>query len=108
MKHNSDEVRSFMIEFESLQIKVGVDNVKRNAAEFEFLQCCSRDMCERYNWDHKYFQRMMNRQHQIGHQIILTRKKLSDNAEFVGAIIINMPQLGSPSDNDESMPGLQD
>ena len=32
-----------------------------NPLEWFYLLGCSRDMCDRYDWDHEYFQRMYER-----------------------------------------------
>ena len=75
-------------------------------------------MCDRYDWDHEYFQRMGSRWHgkclktqrenYPGYQ---TDYEKTRDAEFVGAVIVNMPPSLSDdasSSDDESMPGLQD
>ena len=74
---------------------------------------CSRDMCDRYDWDHEYFERMDMRSNDMCLEAHRTRnpgyqtyQEKLDGAEFVGAVIINMPQPNSS--DDESMPGLQD
>lgn len=50
---------------------------------------------------------MIEREDQINTQRAIDRTNQWNNAEFFGAIIINMPKLGNSSD-DESMLGLQD
>ena len=75
--------------------------------EWFYLKGCSRDMCDRYDWDHEYFQRMSARWHG---DCLAEYKKIRD-AEFVGAVIVNMPPNLSgdaSSSDDESMPGLED
>ena len=74
---------------------------------------CSRDMCDRYDWDHEYFERMCIQQRKIclesyrkKHPGFKTWYEKTDEAEFVGAVITNMPPPNSS--DDESMPGLQD
>ena len=65
-------------------------------------------MSSRYNWDHQYFQQMIEREDQINTQRAIDRTNQWKNAEFFGAIIINMPKLVGNSSDDESMLGLQD
>ena len=56
-------------------------------------------MCNRWEYDHEYFQRMIDRTNRLM------------TSETVGAIIVNMDQLNYDYDSEnegESMPGLQE
>ena len=54
-------------------------------------------MCDRWEYDHEYFRRMIDRTIQM------------TASENVGAIIVNMEELQSNSRSDEeSMPGFQE
>ena len=65
--------------------------------EVEYLRVCSMHICSRWEYDHEYFQRMMDR-----------TNRLMIN-ETVRAIIVNMDQLEYDSESEgESMPGLQE
>ena len=64
--------------------------------EMEYLRVCSMHMCNRWEYDHEYFQRMIDRTNRLR------------TSETVGAIIVNMDQLNYDSESEgESMPGLQ-
>ena len=63
----------------------------------EYLRVCSMHMCNRWEYDHEYFQRMIDRTNRLR------------TSETVGAIIVNMDQLNYDSESEgESMPGLQE
>ena len=101
--NNRDEVSEFMA-------KILAEGQKEpDPREWFYLLGCSRDMCDRWDWDHEYFERMDIRSCNMCREARITREKYQkkmDGAEFVGAVIINMPQPNSS--DDESMPGLQD
>ena len=70
-------------------------------------------MCDRYDWDHEYFElinmrwdRVCLEAYRAKHPGYKTWYEKTRDAEFVGAVIINMPEPNSS--DDESMPGLQD
>ena len=70
-------------------------------------------MCDRYDWDHEYFERMGMRWNRVcleayraKHPGFKTMYEKTRDAEFVGAVIINMPEPNS--NDDESIPGLHD
>ena len=65
--------------------------------EGSFFKCASMYMDGRWNYDHKYFQRMIDRHGRM-------------NAEVVGCIITGMSELNKDDSysDDGSMPSLQD
>ena len=94
-------------------LSVAPHETEINPAEFFYLLGCSRDMCDRYDWDHEYFGRMYDwrgrmclKSYKKKYPGFQTYHEKMANAEFVGAVIINMPEPNSS--DDESMPGLQD
>ena len=64
--------------------------------EASYLRCAAMYMNSRWDYDHEYFQRMIDRDVRM-------------NAEMVGCIITGMSQLNNESSSDDdSMPGLQE
>ena len=57
--------------------------------EVEYLRVCSMHMCNRWEYDHEYFQRMIDRTNQLR------------TSKTVGAIIVNMDQLEYNSESEE-------
>mmetsp|Transcript_30358 Transcript_30358/g.30843 ORF Transcript_30358/g.30843 Transcript_30358/m.30843 type:complete len:195 (-) Transcript_30358:326-910(-) len=65
--------------------------------EGSFLKCASLYMDGRYDYDHEYFQRMIERDRRM-------------NAEVIGCVITGMSELNKDKlfSDDDSMPDLQD